>query len=524
MNHMMKGINKKSVVIGMIFVLISVSIAPVLNGEPVRRIMTRDDTVGGGNEFSQTIRSNPPEEDWNTTFGGVLDDAAYVVQQTTDGGYILGGYTKSFGIAQWTPWLIKTDSTGAMVWNRTYTYYSLPFLSGYIQSLQQTTDGGYILGCSFFNATFLKQGTTLPFESANRGYQSLMVLIKTDSAGNEQWNRTYSGLEYSWCLSVRQTTDGGFIATGGGNSTSSGSVNVYLLKTYPDGTKQWLRTFGTSDMTEEGRWVIQTSEGGYCIVGLSDCNYDTDWGKIWLIKTDGTGVMTWDKKYQGSLRVGAETYGNSVSQTSDAGFIIAGFVDNQGCLIKTDSTGNEVWRKTPFINDFSFFCYSGTQTSDGGYLVTGNGLIKTDALGNELWNVTIPTPFLSGQQTSDGGYVIAGSTSGYYNGDVWLIKFEPETPDFTFSIVGGPKVQLKITNTGTTDADSLPWQIHVQGGLLGRINTTDYNIVDIPAGETKTVSTGMLFGLGPLTITAQVADQEKTASGFLFFFFVIGVT
>jgi hypothetical protein len=512
---MIKRVVKKSIVLGMIVLLIGLNIMPAMNGERIQRCMDPDKKDSGEKEFRQMIFSNPPGEEWNKTFGGPLDDAAYAVQQTTDGGYIMGGYTKSFGIALWTPWLIKTDSTGDELWNRTFTYYSLPFLSGYIQSVQQTNDGGYILGCSFFNITLQKPEGVLPFDGTKRGYQTLMVLIKTDSSGNEQWNRTYAGLEYSYCLCVRQTTDGGFIATGGGNATSDGSVNVYLLKTYPNGTMQWLRTYGTSDMTEEGHGVQQTSDGGYSITGLSDCNYYTDWGKIWLIKTDANGFITWDKKFEGTSRVGAETYGNSVQQTADSGFIIAGLLDNQGCLLKTDSNGNEMWRKTPFIDDVSFFCYSGTQTSDGGYLATGNGLIKTDALANEQWNVTIPFPFLSGQQTSDGGYVIAGSTSGYYNGDVWLIKFEPEegTPDLTFSIVGIRGVNLKITNNGTTDATDISYKIHVEGGILGQINVTADNAIDIPAGDTITVGTGMFLGFGPISITVKVADEEQTATG-----------
>jgi hypothetical protein len=455
------------------------------------------------------------EQEWNNTFGGDLDDAAYEVYQTTDGGYILGGYTKSYGAALWSPWLIKTDSSGDEVWNRTYLYYSLTFLSGYIQSVQQTTDGGYILGCSFFNTTLLKSEEIFTFDIREQDYQSVMVLIKTDSDGNEQWNRTYVGLEYSWCLYVRQTSDGGFIVTGYGNATSSDSMNLYLLKTYSDGTMQWLRTYGTSDLTEEGHWVQQTSDGGYCVVGLSDCNYDTEWGKIWLIKTDPNGFITWDKKFEGASRVGAETYGNSVQQTTDGGFIIAGLVDNQGCLLKTDSNGNEIWRKTPFLNDFSFFCFSASQTFDGGFIATGNGIIKTDGLGEELWNATIPTPFTSGQQTSDGGYVITGSTSGYYNGDAWLIKFTPEeeTPDVTFTITGGFGVHVDITNNGTSDANDVAWQITVKGGIFGLINYTVNGLADIAVGMSTKVGTGMFLGLGDIQITATVGEMTKQIPG-----------
>jgi len=85
-------------------------------------------------------------------------------------------------------------------------------------------------------------------------------------------------------------------------------------------------------------------------------------------------------------------------------------------------------------------------------------------------------------------------------------------------------VKAVITNNGTSDANDIPWQIHVEGGILGRINITVNGTIDnIPAGGTISVGKIMLFGFGPITITVKVADEEKTTSGFLFLFFVIGV-
>jgi hypothetical protein len=523
---MNKVVVKKSIIFGIILLFILANIIPCIGAEIIQLSTKQDKKDTGKKNLHQTMFSNPPKEIWNKTFGGVNDDFAYEVQQTNDEGFIIGGSTKSYGIAIWNPWLIKTDINGNEKWNRTYNYYSLAFLSGYVQSVQQTNDGGYILGCSFFYASTIKSKELTPFDNNNQEYIDVMMLIKTDSNGNEQWNRTYYGLEYSWCYCVRQTNDGGFIATGGGNSTSDGFVNIYLLKTYPNGTLQWLKTYGTSDMNEEGHWVQQTSDEGYIITGMSDCNYDTDWGKIWLIKTDPNGNLSWNKKFEGNSRnscIGPETYGNSVQQTSDNGLIIAGIINTQGCLIKTDYNGNEIWRKTPFINDFSFFCYSGKQTSDGGYIITGFGLIKTDNIGNEQWNVSIPTPFLSGQQTNEGGYVIAGSTSGYYGGDVWLIKFglEDGTPNLKFTIIGGFGVHLKITNNGTINSSGIPWQIHVDGGIFGLINYTASGTVDIAIGETKTVRTKLFYGFGDIQITANVDEEMKTVPGTQLFILTI---
>jgi hypothetical protein len=188
----------------------------------------------------------------------------------------------------------------------------------------------------------------------------------------------------------------------------------------------------------------------------------------------------------------------------------------QGCLLKVDANGNETWRKTPFLNDFSYFCYSAKQTTDGGYIATGNGLIKTDSFGNEVWNVTILTPFTAGQQTIDGGYVIAGSNNGYYNGDVWVIKFAAEsvTPNLSFTVTGGLGIHVKITNNGTTvNATNVPWQIHVEGGILHRINHTVNGTVNVAVSETKTVGIRMFFGLGGIQVTVMVGDATKVAKG-----------
>ncbi len=509
---MFKDVSKRGVVVGMLVLCLGVCITPCISGGLNQRPTLS--TV-----HPQMLGGSPPKEEWNKTFGSPhLDDAAYDIQQTNDGGYIIGGYARSYGIAYYNPWLIKIDSQGTMEWNKTFDYYSLPTRAGRIWSVQQTSDNGYILGCTFVNMSKSNPDGAQNLPETSRGFINSLVLIKTDSQGHEQWNRTYAGLNYSWCYWVRQTSDGGYIVTGGGNASSDGSPDVFLLKTSSDGSLQWLKMYGRSDMDEEGHMVQQTSDGGYIITGMSDCNYVSDWGKMWLIKTDASGSLVWEKKFQATdnqVSVGLKNYGNSVQQTSDGGYIIAGIMNYEGCLLKTDANGNETWRKTPFLNDISFFCYAATQTTDGGYIATGNGLIKTDSVGNEVWNITIPTPFTTGQQTSDGGYIIAGSNNGYYNGDVWVIKFgkEPEIPKISFTISGGLGIHVKISNDGTVNATNTTWQVNIEGGILHRINKTVQGTVDVAVGDTKTVTTGTLFGLGTIHVTAIVGDTDKVVDG-----------
>ena len=186
----------------------------------------------------------------------------------------------------------------------------------------------------------------------------------------------------------------------------------------------WTKTFG-GNVSERGRSVQQTSDGGYIVAGS------------WLIKTDSEGNEEWTKQ---------SISGNSVQQTSDNGFIITGTIDSFGNedvkLIKTDSNGNEQWNQT-FGGTENDAGYSVQQTTDGGYIIAGytrsfgnDGydawLIKTDSEGTEEWNQTIGGEYIdegrSVQQTTDGGYIIAGYTTSFGNGwyDFWLIKTDPE--------------------------------------------------------------------------------------------------
>ena len=361
---------------------------------------------------------------WNRTFGGSDGERAHDVQQTSDGGYILAGYTLSFGAGDGNAWLIKTNANGNKVWDRTFGGRAFDVAN----AVQQTNDGGYILA-----------GSTGP---QSTGYSDAW-LIKTDAHGNKVWDKTFGGSSTDIAYPVQQTSDGGYILAGWTSSFGAGYEDAWLIKTDADGNKVSDKTFGGSN-SDEVFSVHQTSDGGYILAGFTG-SFGAGHDDAWLIKTDVDGNKVWDTTFGGSDRDGAY----SVQQTSDGGYILAGSTGpttgySDAWLIKTDADGNKVW-DTTFGGSHNDGAYAVQQTSDGGYILAGRTtpsfgfgrhgdawLIKTDADGNKVWDRIFGGRFNGEanavQQTSDGGYILAGYTCSFGAGgdDAWLIKTDAE--------------------------------------------------------------------------------------------------
>jgi hypothetical protein len=270
-------------------------------------------------------------EVWNATFGGSSSDWCYSVQQTTDGGYIIVGDTASYGAGDSDVWLIKTDSNGNEVWNATFG--GMKYDKGY--SVQQTTDGGYII-----------TGYTGSYDADDTGCD--IWLIKTDLNGIEEWSQTFGGTgisnKFDFGYSVQQTSDGGYIITGDTEIYFVAASNIWLIKTDSNGNEEWNRIFGGA-ASDRGRSVQQTSDAGYIITGWATSYSGAD-PDIWLIKTDPSGNEEWNHTF--GFAENSSDWGYSVQQTSDAGYIIVGATMPDGWNIPVSSPvyreeGTDVW-------------------------------------------------------------------------------------------------------------------------------------------------------------------------------------
>jgi hypothetical protein len=392
-------------------------------------------------QFNASLGGQIPQEEWNVTFGGSSDDVGTYGQQTRDGGYIVTGYTSSYGAdapfswlvkAQYRGdlWLIKTDPKGNKEWDKTFGGLGKDL--GFF--VQQTKDGGYIVV---------------------GGKKSFWIIgnydvwaIKTDPNGNMEWDRTFGGSGEDIGFSVQQTKDGGYIIVG--YISLSAGKKAWLIKTDSQGNKEW--DLATGRVESEAASVQLTEDNGYIITGYTP-SFNGGKEDVWLKKTDSKGESEWSKAFGGPNK----DIGLSIQQTREGGYVITGLTESFGAgkgdvwLIKADAEGKKEWDRTFGGPNFDSGA-SVQQTRDGGYIITGYHtitstgisnsysqlfrtsdlgrvwLIKTDSEGNEQWNETFGGLRNdwgnSVQVTQDGGYFITGVTESYGAGneDVWLIK------------------------------------------------------------------------------------------------------
>ncbi|MHA2251261.1 MAG: hypothetical protein ACXAD7_12940 [Candidatus Kariarchaeaceae archaeon] len=358
---------------------------------------------------------SPSQSSWYHTYGGKDIDRATSHIQTTDGGFLVVGFTYSFGVGESDVWALKTDNNGNMLWNKTYGGEK----DDRANSVIQTSDGGYAFA-----------GWTSSFGNSSQE----MYVIKTDHNGKMLWNQTYGGEGINVANGIIQTDDEDFILGGESNG------NMCLIKTDMNGSVQWNRTYG-GENDDSAKSLVKTNDGGFALAGYSrSFGFFTGAQYMWLVKTDSKGIVQWNRTYGGGTNVA-----NELIQTNDDGFALVGHTDiysdvNEGTfdrnaiLVKTDVNGSMLWANTYGGESFDWMKML-VQTQNQDFVLageTGNNIwmIKTDINGTEQWSKTHGGNYndhvSSIVQTTDEGFVLSGWTIsfGVSLDDMLLLKID----------------------------------------------------------------------------------------------------
>ena len=428
--------------------------------------------------FAATTMAQAPAIQWAKCFGGSSTDVATCIQQTNDTGYIIAGYSKS------------NDSD----------------------------------------------------VSGNHGGIDYWV-VKLDITGNIQWQKSLGGMGDDEAFSIQQTTDGGFFVAGYSGSIDGdvtghhGSFFVsdyWVVKLNATGIIQWQKSLGgTADDVAQS--IQQTNDGGYIVAGVTGSKNGDVTGKhgldsittdYWVVKLNGTGIIQWQKSLGGT----ADDVAQSIQQTNDGGFIVAGYsgsidgdvtgnhVDSDYWVVKLNATGIIQWQKS--LGGISADkATSIEQTTDGGYILAGGSMSNNgDVSGhhgnsfNDYWVLKINTNgtllwqnsfggyyedlanFI--RQTIDGGYIIAGYSQSY-DGDVtghrgsssysdfWIVKLAgttgiEEIPTSSITLSPNPTTGI-ITIKGITQPTVAVYNLMGQKVVVAQ-GCNEVNLAQLPAG------------------------------------------
>ncbi|MFC3161572.1 T9SS type A sorting domain-containing protein [Chryseobacterium arachidis] len=343
---------------------------------------------------------------WQKTYGGTDNDVANDVQQTSDGGYIFAGYSSSVngdvtgnhGSSDY--WVVKIDALGSIQWQKSFGGNSYEEAT----SVQQTSDGGYIVA-GHSSSTDLFADVT-----GNHGFNDYWV-VKLNSSGNIQWQKSFGGSAHEFAGTIKQTLDNGYIMIGSSSSNNGdisqniGNWDYWAIKLDSSGNLVWEKSLGGSS-SDQAFDVVQDQNGDYVVTGFAlmpNSQFPDSPGSrdFLIVKLNPSGNVIWEKNFGGGSPDGA----NSINLTSDGGYIVGGYTqsidgditqnfgNNDYWIIKLDSSGNLQWQKSLGGSNVDKL-YAVQQTSDSGYIMIGNtmssnGNITINHGASDIWAVKL---------------------------------------------------------------------------------------------------------------------------------------
>lgn len=418
---------------------------------------------------------------WDKRFGGTQIETLAAIQPTPDGGYLLGGYADSGvdgdvsqpGRGANDYWLVKIDAQGTKLWDKRYGGSG----QDYMQVIQPTPDGGYLLGGSS------RSGSSGDKTEPSRGDTDYWV-VKVDAQGTKLWDHRFGSSGEDYFRSLRVTPDGGCLLggdclagqSGDKSEPSKGYNDMWLVKLDAQGVKQWDKTLGGAGFDGVGDLRVLPG-GGYLVGGSSSSGIDGDKseagqgnGDMWLLCLDAAGNKLWDRCYGGASGDGMA----SLTLAADGGYLLAG---NSQSGVGGDKTE--------------------PSRGSGDYWA-----VKTDAQGNRQWDKTfggiLNDNLYAAQQVADGSYLLAGFTASPVGGDktqgCW------GNVDYWVVNLSAPPTSLTIS-TGTPASPT-----RIAAGTYTSITVTSTGVAEL--GGTVVVNTGLTVSGTLLT-----ACQQLTGSG-----------
>ncbi len=345
----------------------------------------------GGDDYWITKINSSGNVIWDKTIGGNSGDSFRFLVQASDGGYILGGFSHSEVSGSKTQanigaddyWIIKTDLNGNIIWDKVYGGND----QDYLLSIDKTSDGGYILGgYSSSNASGNKT------EDVIGGLD--YWIVKINSSGIIEWQKTIGGNSDDILIDIKEVSDGGYILCGisasgiSGNKTEEniGQGDYWIVKVNSTGDVIWDKTIGGT-FSDNAYSIKQTFDGGYIIGGFSNSGISGDKTEpclgnddFWVVKINNIGNIEWQNTIGGSYYDRAFC----ANQTTDGGYIIIGSSNSaleddkteasdgyeDYWVIKLNNIGEIQWQST-LGGSTEDIPYSVEQTSDGGYILGG---------------------------------------------------------------------------------------------------------------------------------------------------------
>ncbi|WP_298340247.1 hypothetical protein [uncultured Algibacter sp.] len=330
---------------------------------------------------------------WQKTYGGSDDDRGNDIQQTSDGGYVITGYSKSNnddvsknnGAQDY--WVSKLDNSGNIIWEKSYGFLGADICN----SIIQTNDGGFLLTGVLDVSASNGEGNSKNSKSklfarhAGGDYWA----IKIDALGEKEWSKFFGGTFTDTPYDAIQTQDNGYILVGSSDSedvdisNNKGSYDFWVVKISETGKLVWEKSFGGSQLDEA--WAItKTSEGNYIIVGdtrSNDLDVSTNHGNadLWCIKISPLGELIWEKSFGGN----SFDVARSISKTQDGGFIISGssrsvnnnLTNNNGqndaWVLKISNNGKLLWQNSIGGSEVDF-AYDAVELNNKSIIVVGD--------------------------------------------------------------------------------------------------------------------------------------------------------